>query len=185
MRILGNSYRWMLAPSLAASVFGGDLAADASRVAIELQGQIAPKCGLSGADGQLAFGSLGAAGARQERVIAFTVDCNTPYTYAISSAHGEMRVQDEVAGTAGLISRFPYRVLLTIPTDDGGTLRKNCDSAQLANISGQRSGCEAESGETTSMGKTGALTVSWDAAGGPLVAGHYSDDLRISVAAKY
>jgi hypothetical protein len=185
MCALRISIRWLFALFLAMPPFAGQVAADGNRVSIELQGQIAPKCGLSGADGRLDFGSLGAAGARQERALAFTVNCNTPFIYAMSSTNGEMRGQSGTAGAAGLLGRFPYQVELTIPTDDGGTLRKSCDSTQLAGASGQGAGCEAESGETTSMGKTAALTVSWDPVGGPLLAGQYADDLRISVAAKY
>lgn len=185
MRILRDFSQQILGIFLAVGAFAGDLAADGSRVSIELQGQIAPKCGLSGAAGQLDLGSLGKAGGRQERALAFTVNCNTPFTYAMSSASGEMRGQNGPAGGTGLTDRFRYQVLLTIPTDDGRTLRKSCDSAQLADASGQAAGCEADSGETTSMGKIAALTVSWDPAGGPLLAGHYSGDLRISVNAKY
>jgi hypothetical protein len=184
MRYFRKFIQEFLAVFLAASALAGDLAAEASRVSIELQGQIEPKCGLSGAAGQLDFGSLGTAGARQERALAFTVNCNTPFTYGMSSAFGEMRHQSTVAGAGGFVGRFPYQVLLTIPTDDGGTLRKSCESAQLAGVSGQAAGCEADSGETTSMGKTAALTVSWGPVGGPLLAGQFADDLRISVGVK-
>lgn len=184
MRIFGIFSHRLFALFLALGASGSDLAAEASRVSIELQGHIVPKCGMSGANSRLDFGSLSMAAARQERAIAFTVDCNTPFTYALSSANGEMRGQSEAAGAAGLLSRFPYQVLLTIPTDDGRTLRKSCDSAQLISASGQAAGCEADSGQTTSMGKTGVLKVSWEPAGGRLLAGKYSDDLRISVGVK-
>jgi spore coat protein U-like protein len=175
----------LIAIILALSAFAGDLAAEASRVSIELLGQIAPKCGLSGADGQLDFGSVGAVAGRQERAIAFTVDCNTPFTYAMSSTNGEMRGESGASGAAGPSGRLPYQVLLTIPTDNGGTLRKSCDSTQLASTSGQGAACEADSGEATSMGRAGALTVSWGAAGRPPLAGQYSDNLRISITPKY
>lgn len=162
----------------------GHLRAEASKVTIGLQGHIAPKCGLSGADGKLDFGPIGRAGGRQERAIAFTVDCNTPFTYSMSSANGEMGNGSTTPDPAKT-RRFPYQVLLTIPTDDGGTLRKSCDSAHLTGGSSHVARCEVESGEETSMGKIANLTVSWDATSSPLLAGHYSDDLRISVGSKY
>jgi hypothetical protein len=175
--------RDFLAVSIAAGTLASDLAAEASRVSLELQGRIVPKCGLTGAAGQWDFGSLGKAGARQERALAFTVNCNAPFTYGMSSTSGELRHQS--AGADGSAGGLPYHVLVVIPTDDGGALRKSCDSAQLAGAQGQAAGCEADSGETTSMGKASALTVSWIPIGGPMREGQYSDDLRISVAAKY
>ena len=133
-----------------------------------------PKCGISGAAGQLDFGPLGTGAARQERALAFTVNCNTPFTYGMTSANGEMRHQSAAAGSGEMAACFPYQVAVTIPTDDGGTLRKSCDSAQLGGGSGPAAGCVVESGEATSMGKTAALTVSWDRAGGTLLAGSYT-----------
>lgn len=170
---------------LAAVVLKGDAVADTREVTITLQGQIVPKCGVSGAAGQLDFGPLGMGGARQERALAFTINCNTPFTYGMSSASGEMRHQGGAAAVAGgLTGRFPYQVLVTIPTDDGGTLRKSCDSAQLARPPGPLGGCVADSGEATATSKTAALTVSWTA-GGLLLAGSYTDELFIRVGAKY
>ena len=183
--IIVATIRGFLAVSLAAWTLAGDLAAEASRVSLELQGRIVPKCALSGAAGQWDFGPLGRSGARQERALAFTVNCNAPFTYGLSSSSGELRHQSAVAGADGLASRLPYQVLVVIPTDDGGTLRKSCDSAQLAGAQGQAAGCEADSGETTSMGKTSALTVSWVPIGNPMREGQYSDDLRISLDTKY
>ncbi len=152
-------------------------------MSLDLEGRIATKCGVTGAQRDLALGAVGVAGAMREQTMAFTVDCNTPFTCVMSSANGEMRHQSATAGP-GFLSGFPYHAALTISTDDGGTLRTGCDSAQLSGAPGQAAGCEADSGQTTSMGKQGALTVSWTPSGAPLLAGAYSDDLRLVIAAK-
>jgi hypothetical protein len=182
-RLCGFSGPFPALCAIALTLGGTVAAAQASLVTIELQGQIAPKCGLSGMAGQLDFGPVSNFAARQERAVSFAIDCNAPFVAALTSANGEMRLREGAAGAAGFAARFPYQVLMTIPTDDGGTLRTLCDSAALGSAANVP-GCQGDSGETTAMGKTAALTVSWGPIAAPLIAGHYFDDLRISVGSK-
>ncbi len=93
MRIFGKLCLWLIAPCLAVGGFIGDLAADASKVAIGLQGHISPKCGLSDVAGQLDFGVGGTGRASRSAAVDFTIDCNTPFIYRLSAQEGAMRLQ--------------------------------------------------------------------------------------------
>ena len=177
MRIFGKLCLWLIAPCLAAGGFTGDLAADASKVAIGLQGHISPKCGLSDMAGQLDFGT---GGASRSAAIDFTIDCNTPFIYRLSAQEGAMRLQG--SGSAPNEPRLPYEIRLTIPTDDGGTLQAGCGGEMLS--ASAAAGCLADSGNAIATRQRGQLVVEMiPIAKGP-VEGRYADELKITVTLK-
>lgn len=148
------------------------------QVQIELRGNIAPRCDLTGAASSLDLGTLPETGAQGQKQLQFELSCNAPFTYQLSSEHGVMRHESASADASGFTTEFPYRAVLTILTDSGSTLNLDCASSQLGEPAGA---CAGASGEDTAIGKDAALTVSWGPLAGPLVAGQYADDLHISI----
>ena len=154
-----------------------------SSVRIALRGQVPPKCSLSDMDGQVNFdaASLGRQG--QSAVLGFTIDCNTPFIYQLSAAHGAMELkgsQDSAGGRAA--ARLPYRVSLAIPTDDGGTLRADCRGEMLS--AGASRGCDADSGHAVAINQRGHMGVKLIRDTTSLNAGQYMDNLRITLNVK-
>ena len=183
MRIFGNLCLWLIAPCLVAGGFVGDLAADASKVAIGLQGHISPKCSLSDMAGQLDFGSGGSGRASRSAAVDFTIDCNTPFIYRLSAQEGAMRLQGSSPGASEAHARLPYNISLTIPTDDGGALRAGCGSEVLsADASGR--GCDADSGQAIATHRRGQILVSLRSGSELPKAGSYTDNLDIGLSVK-
>ena len=182
MRILRISSYWLFTLVLALGASGDDLAADASRVSIGLQGRISPKCGLSDMAGQLDFGKAGTGRESRSAALDFTIDCNTPFIYRLTAQDGAMRLQGSGSSPSAAHMRLPYDVSLTIPTDDGGTLKAGCRSEVLsAEVSGR--GCIADSGHAITMYKRGQISVSLRSGFG-LAAGNYIDNFVIGLSVK-
>jgi hypothetical protein len=157
----------------AAQGMGGAMA---DKVQIELRGHIVPRCDITGAAASLDLGTIAETGAQGHEQLKFELSCNAPFAYQLSSEHGAMR-HESGSADVGFVAVFPYRATLTILTDSGGTLSLDCASAQLGEPAGT---CTGTSGDETSIDKDVSLTVSWGPIEGKLMAGRYSDDLRIA-----
>ena len=182
MRIFGKGCLWLIAPCLAAGGCVGALAADASKVAIGLQGHISPKCSLSDMAGQLDFGSSGIGRASRSAAVDFTIDCNTPFIYRLSAQEGAMRLQGSgPASEAHTI--LPYNIGLTIPTDDGGTLKAGCGSEALVTGTPGR-GCDADSGHAIATHRRGQILVSLRSGSELPRAGSYTDNIQVGLSVK-
>ena len=182
MRIFGDPCLRLLALSLGAGLFASDLSADASKVTIRLQGHISPKCGLSDMSGQLDFGKAGIGRESRRATVDFTIDCNTPFIYRLSAREGAMRLQSSDPAANPAQARLPYDVSLTIPTDDGGTLRASCGSDRLRADTAQA--CDADSGNAVATRQRGQMVVNLTPAARGPVEGRYTDNLEIILTAK-
>jgi hypothetical protein len=156
---------------------GHFLTADAAtpdRVRLELRGRITPRCGLSEISGELNFDLRGGRPQSRNAALAFTIDCNTPFKYAVHAETGAMTLQAADAGDGK--PRLPYGISITIPTDDGGTLRRACDGPDEA--------CVVDSGDNIAIGKRGEIVVSLDEDRWAASAGIYGDRIQINLSAK-
>lgn len=161
----------------------GHLLAEASKVTIGLQGHISPKCSLSDMSGQLDFGNTGIGRESRSATVGFTIDCNTPFIYRLSARHGAMLLQGSRKRASNARARLPYRISLTIPTDDGRTLSVDCPGENLSgNLRGN--GCYAESGHAVAMNKRGQFAVKMNSPARDQVAGNYRDQIRVNVDVK-
>ena len=183
MRIFGDPCLRLLALSLGAGLFASDLSADASKVTIGLQGHISPKCGLSDMSGQLDFGKAGMGRESRRATVDFTIDCNTPFIYRLSAQDGAMRRQGSGPAANPAHARLPYDVSLTIPTDDGGTLRASCGSEVLSADSSGR-GCGVDSGHAIATHRRGQILVSLRSGSESPRPGGYTDNLEIGLSVK-
>ena len=169
-------------PAWAAGGFIGDLAADASKVAIGLQGHISPKCSLSDIAGQLDFGVSGIGRTSRSAAVNFIIDCNTPFIYRLSAQEGAMRLQGSGPASNEAHARLPYDISLTIPTDDGGTLRAGCGSEMLS--ANAAAGCLADSGNAIATRQRGQIVVNMTPIARGPAEGRYADELEITVTVK-
>lgn len=162
----------------------GHLWAEASKVTIGLQGHISPKCSLSDMTGKLDFGSVGGTGrANRSAAVDFTIDCNTPFIYRLSAEEGAMWLHGTSSAPSTAHVRLPYDISLTVPTDDGGTLRAGCGSEALStDVSGR--GCNADSGQAIATHRRGQILVSLRSGSELPRAGNYKDDIRVELSVK-
>jgi spore coat protein U-like protein len=159
------------------------LRAEASKVTIGLQGRIAPKCSLSDMTGKLDFGSVDGTGrASRSAAVDFTIDCNTPFIYRLSAQEGAMRLQGSVPAPSAAHMRLPYDISLIIPTDDGGTLRRDCNRDMLK--AGTVQGCLADSGSAVAILQRGQMAVSLLPTSEKVPQGEYTDNIQITLSVK-
>jgi hypothetical protein len=175
-RLNGRALAWLAVPGLAAAISA--LHAQ-PRIAIELQGFVAPRCALTGAGQSLDFGRLDPGAEHGERAISFVLDCNAPFDAGLASEEGTLRHLEGIHPVGGFRQDLPYAAHLTLTLDDGAVLRLDCNSAAMA-----AAGCLASSGEATAMGTPGLLQVSLGPIDAPLMAGRYGDELRLSLNAR-
>lgn len=152
------------------------LAAD--EVKINLEGTITPSCALSGVATSAALGNLAAASGAPVTV-AFTVDCNAPFKYALSSVNGALKHQTIGSAPSGFEIVREYSVRTQIATNSGAGIDQTCTSASIK--TGAVTCAFTNSGTAVAIGKAGSLALSWTAGGQPLVAGTYQDTLTLTV----
>ncbi len=170
---------FICAPVLAQSA-GGKMS---ERVQIELRGHIVPKCSLSGMAGALNFDAARLGRQEQSAALSFIIDCNTPFTYGFHAAGGAMTLDGADGSAASDTTRLPYRVSLSIPTNDGGLLRAECGGGTADALALPQS-CEVDSGHAVAMNQQGEMRVSLPATARLPFAGRYTDNLRIALSAK-
>ena len=167
------------APSIAQSADGKM----SERVQIELRGHIVPKCTLSGMAGALNFDAARLGRQEQSAALSFIIDCNTPFIYGFHAAGGAMSLDGANSSAASDTMRLPYRVSLSIPTNDGGVLRAECDGGTADALALPLS-CEVDSGHAVAINQQGEMRVSLPATDTLPFAGRYTDNLRIALSAK-
>jgi hypothetical protein len=151
--------------------------AGADRVRLELRGHVLPHCSFSGIPSGVDLGQLGDGSGAAGRQLAFQLNCNTPFAYALSSQSGSIRPAD-AAKQEGFLDEIPYRASLAILTDSGASLLLDCTSGEIRRDGG---GCRGTSGSDTAIDKSAVLTVSWAKPEKHLMAGRYAADLRIDL----
>lgn len=150
-------------------------------VKIGVKGEIRARCTVAGLVKEIDLGVLKTLDQRQSRDFPFNLSCNAPFGFQLSSENGAMRHETVSGNPKGFLSRFPYEVSLAIPTDGGAVIRKTCESDEL--MAGEDCG-EADSGEDVAIDKTANLKLSWGPIGKPLIAGKYSDVIKLQLSMK-
>jgi len=175
--------------SALAMMAGGGAAQAADQVQIAIEGRIEPACGLSGAGGSVDLGDISTAG---ERRLAFTVNCNAPFAYAVVSANGGLASQAKARVLGGEFTTLkPYSIGASFQTDLGSFGDAARESSTLTAAAAApclatafSASCPfTTSGNGVAINKTGELTLEWDAASTPLLAGSFSDTITLTVRA--
>lgn len=173
---------------MASTALAGTASA-ADQIQIAIEGRVEPSCGLSGVSGSLALGDITTAG---ERTLAFTVNCNSPFAYALVSANGGLAAQSKTKVIGGeFASLKPYSVGASFQTDlgmfgDAARPSSALTSAAAAPCVAAAFGSSCPfttSGNGVAINKTGELTLQWEAASTPLLAGSFSDTITLTVRA--
>ncbi len=143
------------------------------QVQLELIGTREPRCGIADLEGHLDLGRLDRAGTS---TITFTVDCNTPFGYALTSRHGSLVPLSAPSGDAE--AAVAYQVATHIQTSGGLPLSDACPSASL--LEETQSCTLSNSGNAIALSEPASITVSWQASGTRVLpAGLYEDYLTL------
>ncbi len=168
----------------------------AQSVTVDIEGTLAASCNLSNLPiGVQNLGDLNAAGSK---VLNFTVDCNAPFAYAITSGNLGLKYasaqENVIASSAGFETLIPYTISTNFQTDgaafgDNSLEAANLTVANATNCVGvtYSSACPfANSGtNAAATGKNASLTVNWNGINTkPRLAGSYSDTVTITVRVK-
>lgn len=133
------------------------------------------RCGISNIASRLDLGRLDQPG---RTTLNFTIDCNAPFGYAITSKHGALIAGGAANAGDRSVPAIPYEITTSIPTTDGLVLSDTCGSASL------RAGAQAcdfsTSGNAIALREAAALTVAWHGAGA-VPAGRYEDALTLTL----
>lgn len=159
------------------------LAADNLSLTLNISGTVAKRCalgGLPGATVNLAFG--------QTTQLDFTFDCNTPFSYTLSSSHGGLlndHAADIAPGSDPFTTLALYGVELNVPLQQGDTaqIHNQCNSDTLTAGS---QGCSfSDSGSAIAIQQAATLKITPASQEGQvLLAGSYGDILTLEVTAK-
>lgn len=169
--------------------------ASAQTVTLDVQGEITPSCALSGLSSTVSGLDFTSA---DSTTLDFTVDCNSPFAYALESTNQGFSIQGgpTIIG-GGFATTLPYNVTSSFTTDNG-TFGDTLTSTDLtaANAAPCIGATFDEAGCTTTFqnsgtdvaadpsGNNASLQVSWGNSAEPLLAGTYQDTLTLTVRAK-
>jgi hypothetical protein len=145
-------------------------------VRFELRGHVVPRCSLSGMPNAIDLGKINAGAGETRRDLAFHLDCNAPFTYALSSSTAAMRQDGDPQGARA--KEIPYRASLTILTDSGSRLKLVCDGREIA---ASEARCQGSSGQDTAIGRDGMLSINWTAVDTPLPEGLYTAPIHLEL----
>jgi hypothetical protein len=161
--------------AMAAGAAQAAVSKNAARV--ELAGRITPACTLTLAAGQVTLGDISRPGSGEAN---YTVNCNAPFTYTLTSRYGAFQNVNVTSPPPGAVARVPYTVHVHIPTDDV-TISDHCDSGA---IQAGRTVCAfSNSRNGIAINRTARLTLAWKPLP-RLVAGTYGDTLTLMLSAQ-
>lgn len=152
-------------------------------VQIGLRGQISAKCSLSHIGSMPLLRIAGNPSQAQSAALDFIVNCNAPFVYGLSSENGALVFRSAGDKARNPTNHLPYRIELTLPTNDGGAISSTCDSADLAKAGLAAGACTADSGQAIATAQKGRIVLRWQP-GQTLLSGDYSDGLNIQINAK-
>jgi hypothetical protein len=171
----------LLTGSAAAGILAGGSFA-ANKVTVTLQGTITPECAITGNNtASPDIGDITKPGSKETN---FTVNCNTPFRYRLTSLNGGFQHEAAGAGAGaakGFTTSVPYNVAVVIPTDDI-PIRDTCGSASIK--AGQITCPFSDSRNGIAIDATARVTMAWTPPREALLAGQYSDRLTFTVEAK-
>lgn len=178
LSICARARRTAMRGSVVLCLVAGAAVAATDSVTIKVVGEVAGSCEISGLTSNLDLGDLGAA---SSAATSFTLSCNAPYTYDVSSSNGALQLMDSVSSTGSFATTHPYAIDVNAPTDLGA-LGVSCGSAAMATTNG----CAGTSSGGVSLNAAAMLTVTWDpsaarqGAATPLIAGTYQDTVTLT-----
>lgn len=142
-------------------------------VEVKIVGEIPAICTIAGHANDVDNLKIDAAGRART---SLNVSCNAPFNLKLSSENGAF-TSDRTRSTNGFQNSLVYRVSTRLRLDENGQLRiKNCDSTAL--FEGQSCSSKSSDGQTAINRKL-RINVAWDAPSQPLLAGSYSDSIRV------
>ncbi len=170
--------------------------ASAQSVTLNVEGTLAASCELRDLpSGVQSLGDLAVAGSK---IVNFTVDCNAPFAYALTSANLGLTYDANqvttVPGSQSFDTLVPYAVTTEFQTDGATFGNTNLTASSLT--SANAAPCVgatflptcpfANSGtNAAATGKPAKLTLNWNGTGSnPLLAGTYKDTLTLTVRVK-
>ena len=179
--------------------------ASESSVELELTATIAASCSLGRAVGDPDVGSI--ASDPESVVLAddgtatinFTIDCNSPFTYSLSSTNGALKNSDAQVGTNSdmMLTEVPYETtfeVLGLQDGSSTSMSQTCSSASfksdLADPKCNSGGDDfANSDTAVAIDTTASLTIQLDGGnytpplldGAPLMSGDFEDTLTLEV----
>jgi hypothetical protein len=155
----------------------------APRVAVKLQGDIAPVCAISSnfASGvaldvaaTVDVPDITKAGSKN---FSFTVNCNAPFQYHLEAKYGALTHAGGSVAAKGFAKSVPYDVAIYIPTDSAA-INDRCSGES---IGFGKAGCRfSNSGNGIALASRSNLLVAWAPEGIPM-AGKYTDKLTLTV----
>lgn len=165
--------------------------AQSESVSIDVIARISSRCGFAAGD----LPSLTASADLEEpgQLLAnVELDCNTPYAFGITAAHGALVNIDARDDESGFAFAKTYRVAVALDTDQGVVRSQPCSSADLIEggscaFAASRPGEGFSSGPGISIGRRATLTIDWppqSALPSRLAAGRYKDTLILVVGAR-
>jgi hypothetical protein len=179
--LLPAQHLWIAGAAATMGLLGVAAAARANdQVQIEIRGMVAKECSISGG-GRFQFvvdlGHLTESGSKK---LEYSLNCNTPFRYQITSRYGAFRNHDNIKLTKRFDRVIPYKVSVVIPTDDV-IINDSCesDTIKVGHVTCQLS----DSRKGVAIDEQIQVVLSWIIQT-PLVTGRYSDELTLKVIAK-
>jgi hypothetical protein len=153
-----------------------------TKVAVKLQGEITPECGLTSGAGSAVRLAVNVPDIAKpgRRDFGFTVNCNAPFDYRLEAKYGALTHEDGARTSEGFANSVPYDVAIYIPTQ-GATINDRCSGESIR--AGQVHCPFSNSGNGIALASKGRLTLAW-APDRALLAGQYTDRLTITVGAR-
>lgn len=156
----------------------------ASRVSVQLEGDIAPECSVGGSAGgagatlglQLKLDDITRPGRKD---YPFLLNCNAPFNYRVEAQYGAFTNTGLATAPDGLAAAVPYDVTVRIPTD-GAPIVDTCPSASLR--AGRVSCPFSNSGNSIALLSEAQISLVWRSPANLLAAGEYVDRISIIVA---
>ena len=153
-------------------------AAGSTSVQLTIQGTVPQSCTVDASTPAIDLGDLTRAGTKDADI---ELSCNAPFILQLASDKGNFGAVAPPAAAGNFATTLSYRAGLSVPYDDGtsGAI-SDCASADL--LAGATCATLA-SGTHTAINQVAHLALSWSAPDTaiPLLAGTYSDIIRISI----
>jgi len=143
-------------------------------VGIELTGTIEAHCNIKGLVSELDLGTLVKTGTKS---LSFIINCNSPFSYRLTSLEGGLRLRGATNSIQGFTDLIPYRVITQIPTNSG-LIQNDCESTTLTE---PEASCNfPNSGGDIAIEQQAVIELSWST-NKDFRAGIYSDNLRLTL----
>lgn len=165
-------------------------AAPTDSVSLKLTGTVEARCALDipNDNTDIALGEVSAGALDKTAELTFTIDCNAPFAYSLESTNGALANTTTTIGQGSddFDTTLDYEVQFKTALEDGDTasIDQTCTSASIDDdlAAGSADQCDFEdSGTSIAIDEQGSLTISVDAEGKLLLAGAYTDELKLTV----